>query len=188
MDTKIVKIKNKGGNPNWVPGVSGNPAGRRPSHFGRYLREHPSVPLVLEKILAAALDDNDPRQKDAWKIVVNKVAPDLKAQEIKTDIQSHIGVIMMPVKVPIESSNGNGRLLGDEIDAEVPKDNKDHVREGEDAAQLDLLKAPTPTPPPSPYNEGGVRDSRLNYSLREEVAQETTTDVFYTFMVPVANI
>jgi len=95
----------KGGNPNWVKGVSGNPEGRKPSHFGKYLRGHPDVPLVLEKILGAALDDKDPRQKDAWKIVANKVAPDLKAQEIKTDVQNHIGVIMMPNKVPIDLIN-----------------------------------------------------------------------------------
>lgn len=179
MNKKNGKLKNKGGNPNWVPGVSGNPRGRKPSHFGQYLREHPSVPLVIEKILAAALDDNDPRQKDAWKIVANKVAPDLKAQEIKTDIQSHIGVIMMPVKVPIEEQNPNGRLLGDEIDVEVLTDvqmlpdDKDRVREGEDGAQIDLMKTPpTPPPPIPPYSEGGVRDSRRNYSLREEVTQE----------------
>ena len=146
------KMKRKGGNPNWVPGVSGNPGGRKPSHFGKYLREHPSVPLVIEKILAAALDDNDPRQKDAWKIVANKIAPDLKAQEIKTDVQNHIGVIMMPGKVPI-----------DLIDLEVlPGDDDD-----EDQART----PPTPTHVPL-YSEGGVRDSQSNYSSPAEVVQE----------------
>ena len=95
--------KKKGGNPNWVKGVSGNPKGRPPEHFGKYLRAHPSVPLVIEKILTAALDDDDPRQKDAWKIVANKVAPDLKAQEIKTDVSNHIGVIVMPPKNIIDT-------------------------------------------------------------------------------------
>jgi len=148
MIKKNGKMKRKGGNPNWVPGVSGNPGGRKPSHFGKYLREHPSVPLVIEKILAAALDDNDPRQKDAWKIVANKIAPDLKAQEIKTDVQNHIGVIMMPGKVPI-----------DLIDLEVlPGDDEDQAR-----------TPPTPLPV---YDGPGVRDSQSNYSSPEEATQE----------------
>ena len=88
----------KGGNPNWVKGVSGNPKGRKPSHFGKYLREHPSTPLVIEKILSAALNDDDARQKDAWKIIANKIAPDLKSQEIKADVSNHIGVIALPSK------------------------------------------------------------------------------------------
>ena len=112
-------MKNKGGNPNWVKGVSGNPTGRKPSHFGKYLREHPSTPLVLEKILGAALDDDDPRQKDAWKIVANKIAPDLKAQEITAEVATHIGVIALPPKKdpptlppPLPHLNGGGLETG----------------------------------------------------------------------------
>ena len=93
-------MSSKGGNPNWVKGVSGNPKGRKPSHFGQYLREHPSTPLVLEKIIGAALDDDDPRQKDAWKLIASKVAPDLKAQEITAEVATHIGVIALPPKRP----------------------------------------------------------------------------------------
>lgn len=91
-------MSSKGGNPNWTKGVSGNPKGRKPSHFGKYLREHPSTPLVIEKILSAALNDDDSRQKDAWKIIANKIAPDLKSQEIKADVSNHIGVIALPSK------------------------------------------------------------------------------------------
>ena len=58
--------------------------------------------MVIEKIIASALDDDDPRQKDAWKIVASKVAPDLKAQEIKADVGSHVGVIMMPEKKALD--------------------------------------------------------------------------------------
>ena len=108
-------MSSKGGNPNWVKGVSGNPKGRKPSHFGKYLREHPSTPLVLEKILGAALDDDDPRQKDAWKIVANKIAPDLKAQEITAEVASHIGVIALPPKkppTPLPHINGGGLETG----------------------------------------------------------------------------
>ena len=104
-------MSDKGGNPNWVKGVSGNPKGRKPSHFGQYLREHPSSPLVLEKIITAALDDDDPRQKDAWKIVANKIAPDLKAQEITADVATHIGVIALPSKRPPPLPSINGSVL-----------------------------------------------------------------------------
>lgn len=81
--------------------MSGNPEGRKPTHFGKYIREHPSTPLVIEKIMTSALDDDDPRQKDAWKLIANKVAPDLKAQEIKADLATHIGVISLPAKQEI---------------------------------------------------------------------------------------
>ena len=99
-------MKGKPGNPAWQKGVSGNPKGRPPSHYGKYLRDHPSSPLVLEKILTAALDDDDPRQKEAWRIVANKIAPDLKAQEITADVVTHIGVIALPAKKPVSSLPG----------------------------------------------------------------------------------
>jgi len=98
----------KPGNPAWVKGVSGNPKGRKPQHFGKYLRDHPSIPVVLEKIIGAALDDDDPRQKDAWKLIASKVAPDLKAQEITAEVSSHVGVIALPLKkvpTPLPSIN-----------------------------------------------------------------------------------
>jgi len=135
---------NKGGNPSWTKGSSGNPRGRPPNHFGKYLRQHPDVPLVIEKIIASALDDDDPRQKDAWKIVASKVAPDLKAQEIKADVGSHVGVIMMPEKKALD-------VLDDPNKIETPP------------TPLPLDKSPT------------VRDSRIKYSLPEEVPQEKGT-------------
>ena len=101
---------NKGGNPNWEKGKSGNPRGRPPNHFGKYLRQHPNVPLVIEKIMGCALDDDDPRQKDAWKIIANKVAPDLKAQEIRADVGSHIGVIALPSKKPLDALNEANKI------------------------------------------------------------------------------
>ena len=139
-----VANKNKGGNPNWVKGVSGNPKGRAPNHFGKYLRQHPNVPLVIEKIMDSALDDDDPRQKDAWKIIANKVAPDLRAQEIKADVGTHVGVIMMPAKKPVEQLD--------------------------DPNKIDVAGTP-PTPLP-PDKSPTVRDSRSNYSLSEGIAQE----------------
>ena len=92
----------KPGNPAWTKGVSGNPKGRKPQHFGKYLRDHPSIPTVLEKIIGAALDDDDPRQKDAWKLIANKIAPDLKSQEIQAAVSSHIGVIALPSKKDLD--------------------------------------------------------------------------------------
>ena len=92
----------KPGNPAWTKGTSGNPKGRKPQHFGKFLRDHPSIPVVLEKIIGAAMDDDDPRQKDAWKLIANKIAPDLKSQEIQADVSSHIGVIALPEKKDID--------------------------------------------------------------------------------------
>jgi len=108
--------KNKGGNPNWTKGTSGNPSGRPPNHFGKYLRQHPNVPLVIEKIMDSALNDDDPRQKDAWKIIANKVAPDLRAQEIKAEVDTHVGVIRLPSKKPIQIEAESTPLLPNKID------------------------------------------------------------------------
>jgi len=141
-------MSDKGGNPNWVKGVSGNPKGRKPSHFGQYLREHPSTPLVLEKIIGAALDDDDPRQKDAWKIVANKIAPDLKAQEITAEVATHIGVIALPSKrpPPLPSINGGGLETG-------PK---------KLVAPVEVSQEKDPPPPPSemgpPNGVNGTKD------------------------------
>ena len=56
MENSSEKVaKGKGGNPNWTKGTSGNPSGRPPNHFGKYLRQHPNVPLVIEKIMDSAL-------------------------------------------------------------------------------------------------------------------------------------
>ena len=91
---------NKVGNPDWEKGKSGNPRGR----------QHPDAALVVEKVLGAALDDDDPRQKDAWKIVMSKIAPDLKAQEIRADVGSHIGVIALPPKKPLDALNETNKI------------------------------------------------------------------------------
>ena len=141
--SKSVTKKNKGGNPNWIKGVSGNPKGRKPSHFGKYLREHPNVPLVIEKIMDCALDDDDPRQRDAWKIVANKVAPDLKAQEIKADVGNHIGVIMMPQKKPID-------MLPGTPPTPLPLDKSPTVRDSHSNYSLSEGIAHEKDPPPPP--------------------------------------
>ena len=40
---------NKVGNPDWEKGKSGNPRGRPPNHFGKYIRQHTDAALVVEK-------------------------------------------------------------------------------------------------------------------------------------------
>jgi len=85
----------------WKKGQSGNPNGRpvgTTNHFGDYIRKHPDTPKVIEKLFTVALDDDDERQTQAWRIIASKIAPDLKAQEIKSDTVNHVGVILMPPK------------------------------------------------------------------------------------------
>jgi len=144
-----VTKKNKGGNPNWTKGTSGNPKGRKPSHFGKYLREHPNVPLVIEKIMDCALDDDDPRQRDAWKIVANKVAPDLKAQEIKADVGTHVGVIMMPPKKPLDLIEDSNKI--ETPTPPLPLDKSPTVRDSRlnYSPPEEVAHKKDPLPPPS---------------------------------------
>ena len=162
-------MSDKGGNPNWTKGVSGNPKGRKPSHFGQYLREHPSTPLVLEKILGAALDDDDPRQKDAWKIVANKIAPDLKAQEITAEVATHIGVIALPPKkppTPLPPINGGGLETGPkklvapvEVSQKKGVDKEVHEHPlGVGFAHKDTKKGPPPSEMGPPNGVNGTKD------------------------------
>lgn len=83
----------------FLPGHSPNPAGR-PKKFdwGAVVRGHEKVPQLIERIFRAALDDNDERQETAWRILMDKIAPDLAAQKIQLEGQEQVGIIIMPAK------------------------------------------------------------------------------------------
>ena len=88
------KLKSKGGRPK--------------TGWGDAIRKHPAVPNVIDKIFTAAMDDTDDRQPNAWKILMDRIAPQLKAETVTLDTDSSVkGVIVLPEKKPIEVAEIN---------------------------------------------------------------------------------
>ena len=49
------------------------------------------------------MDDTDDRQPNAWKLLMDRIAPQLKAETVTLDTDSSVkGVIVLPEKKPIE--------------------------------------------------------------------------------------
>ena len=77
--------------------------GRPKTGWGDAIRKHPAVPNVIDKIFTAAMDDTDDRQPNAWKLLMDRIAPQLKAETVTLDTDSSVkGVIVLPEKKPIE--------------------------------------------------------------------------------------
>jgi hypothetical protein len=89
------------------PGQSGNPKGsvkgRKNTSWGKEMRSHPNVPKVINRIYKAALDDADDRQGTAWKLIMDRIAPQLKAEQVRIETDGKTpGVIILPEKKPVE--------------------------------------------------------------------------------------
>ena len=85
-------------------GQSGNPKGRPKSGWGEQIRNHPNAPNVINRIFKSAMDDTDERQGTAWKLLMDRIAPQLKAETVTLDTDNSVkGVIILPEKKPIES-------------------------------------------------------------------------------------
>ena len=77
--------------------------GRPKTGWGDAIRKHPAVPNVIDKIFTAAMDDSDERQPNAWKLLMDRIAPQLKAETVTIDSDNSVkGVIVLPEKKPIE--------------------------------------------------------------------------------------
>ena len=80
-----------------------NKGGRPKTGWGDAIRKHPAVPNVMDKIFTAAMDDTDDRQPNAWKLLMDRIAPQLKAETVTLDTDNSVkGVIVLPQKKPIE--------------------------------------------------------------------------------------
>tara|TARA_R100000687_G_C6330048_1_gene109184 strand:+ start:153 stop:506 length:354 start_codon:yes stop_codon:yes gene_type:complete len=77
-------------------GHSANLKGRGSTSLGKKLREDPRSPKVWDKIFGAALDDKDPRQPIAWKLLADRTAPSLKATKVEVSDQATVPIIMIP--------------------------------------------------------------------------------------------
>ena len=80
-----------------------NKGGRPKTGWGDAIRKHPAVPNVIDKIFTAAMDDTDDRQPNSWKLLMDRIAPQLKAETVTLDTDNSVkGVIVLPQKKPIE--------------------------------------------------------------------------------------
>ena len=80
-----------------------NKGGRPKTGWGDAIRKHPAVPNVIDKIFTAATDDTDDRQPNAWKLLMDRIAPQLKAETVTLDTNSSVkGVIVLPEKKPLK--------------------------------------------------------------------------------------
>ncbi len=79
-----------------------NKGGRPKTGWGDAIRKHPAVPDVIDKIFTSAMDDTDDRQPNAWKLLMDRIAPQLKAETVTIDTDNSVkGVIVLPEKKPI---------------------------------------------------------------------------------------
>jgi hypothetical protein len=79
-------------------GKSGNPTGKNKSNFGELIRSHPKSPALIQKLFDIALTDGEKHQIRAISILMDRIAPQLKASEIKAEISENKGVIILPQK------------------------------------------------------------------------------------------
>ena len=90
-------------NPKWIKGVSGNPNGRPKTSVKDLVKSHPQATELVSKLFEVAMNDKDKRQISAWRILLPKMVPDLKAQTLEVEQKSITGVIVLPEKVALDS-------------------------------------------------------------------------------------
>lgn len=102
-------------------GQSGNPRGRPKSGWGDEIRNHPKAPKVINRIFLAAMDDTDPRQGTAWKVLMDRLAPQLKAEQITIETDGVTpGVIILPTKKPLPANRNRPEIaMPDEIEGQA---------------------------------------------------------------------
>ena len=115
-------------------GISGNPGGRTKTSVKDLVRLHPQRNELVQKLFDVAMDDQDKRQVSAWRILLPKMVPDLKAMQMEVEQKKLEGVIVLPEKVALDPQNvytiGQseretfpGRALpGDVVPGSVPGD------------------------------------------------------------------
>jgi len=92
-------MSNKG---QFQKGQSGNPLGRPKTSAKDLVRMHPQKNELVQKLFDVAMDDQDQRQVSAWRILLPKMVPDLKAMQMEVEQKSITGVIVLPEKVSLD--------------------------------------------------------------------------------------
>ena len=79
-------------------GKSGNPTGKNASNFGEMIRKHPKTLDLVQKVFNIALDNEHKNQMRAMSILMDRIAPQLKATDVKVESTGTQGVIVLPSK------------------------------------------------------------------------------------------
>ena len=87
----------------FTKGESGNPTGRPKTSVKDLVRNHPQKNELIQKLFDVAMNDSDKRQVSAWRILLPKMVPDLKAMQMEVEQKSLSGVIVLPQKVPLDN-------------------------------------------------------------------------------------
>ena len=66
--------------------------------WGEWIRSHPQTPVLLQKLFDTAMTDGDPNQFKAINMLVDRIAPHLKAVEMDVTGEISQGVIVLPEK------------------------------------------------------------------------------------------
>ena len=96
------QVDNRQKNGQFSPGKSGNPGGRPKS--GQTIidkfRDNETSSIVINKLFEIAktlnTDDEHKEAMTATKLIVDKLVPSLKSQEIKMDLDNDRGFVFMP--------------------------------------------------------------------------------------------
>ena len=100
-------------------GKSGNPKGINASNFGEMIRNHPKTLDLVQMCFDIALDPDHKNQMRATSLLMDRIAPQLKASELKIEAKETTGVIVLPQKqivqpkqVGEEGSNSTSEIVG----------------------------------------------------------------------------
>lgn len=84
--------------------------------WGMWIREHPQTPSLLQKIMDTAMNDGDENQWTAIKMMVDRIAPHLKAVEMEVQGELSQGVIVLPEKkIRPKQSRGEVDQVAEEV-------------------------------------------------------------------------
>ena len=127
-------------NPKWVKGISGNPKGRPKTSVKDLVKSHPQAHELVSKLFDVAMDDADKRQISAWRILLPKMVPDLKAQTLEVEQKNITGVIVLPQKVGLDPAKvstlkqSESVTISDALPESLPKSQADN---GQQSATID---------------------------------------------------